>query len=701
MGNATPTLHKDRVQRLKQQVRENYSESMAAKRKSVFDHVWRSNPEAAPVKKAALGLAAFLQEKEIVVSADDLIAGGQQFYDFDTPEISNIRGDGTPAEPLPARFRQGYRIGLFCGALGGHVIAGYHRVLKTGFGSLIQTAARRLETCASEERDFCEASLIVCRAASLYARRYADRARRMAEDTEDLENRDYLSRIASSCEWIAIEAPRTFHEALQLLWITHEIITCEQRSGSLSLGRLDQVLFPYYEKDLADNRLSRHDAQELIDALWIKFAGLKRGFQNITLGGSDGNGSDLTNELSFFFLRATRKLRMDQPLLSVRHHAGTPDDFWAEVEGLVQEGMGFPALFNEELVIEAKKRVGVAPADAANWGIVGCVEPSVPGKEFSHTEGLRVNWAKILELMLNKGICTVTGEHFPLLEQRELSNIRTFDEFYRWYRDELKAAVDLGIEGMNVLDAAFSETSPYPFLSSTMEGCIEAGRDVTAGSTVYNFCTVNALGMANVADSLAAIKHVAYSQKLFSLSEIAEAVALDFDGKEPLRQAVSHCAKYGNDQDAPDGLIAELCDYFHSSVTSHRNGRGGNMQCGLYSPVQGSDTTGPTAVTNSCTKIDHRKAGNGMVLDMKFSPSFFRQIKDQGIFRSLVETYFDNGGMEIQFNVIDRKTLLEAKDNPEEHQDLVVRVSGFSAYFVDLPKVVQEEIIARTEYVAV
>jgi formate C-acetyltransferase len=700
---------------------------MYAQRREIYDCVWRENGDNAPVLRTARALVRFLTDKECKLTPDDLLAGGEQFYDFTVPlQAENARLDAQRADLL-ATFRHGYRVGLFSGALGGHVIAGYHRVLEQGFGALAAAAARRLQVSTGSERHFAQASLWVCQAASAYARRYAVRAQELARDAATDVSRERMQRIAAACKWIATEPPRTCYEALQLLWLTHEIITCEQSSGSLSLGRLDQVLYPYYARDVASGRLTFEEAGELIEALWLKFAGLRRGFQNVTLSGSDGQGHDLTNELSFICLRATRKLRMDQPLISVRWHPNISPAFWIEIEELLQQGLGFPALFNEQVVIAAKKKVGIAADDAQNWGVVGCVEPSVPGKEFSHTEGLRINWAKVLEAMLSGGLCTLCEETVPLQKQRDLASVTSFEEFYGWYRRELAHAVDLGIRGMNILDETFSERTPYPFLSSTMEGCIDAGRDVTAGSTVYNLCTVNGLGMANVADSLVAIKRIVFEQRLVSLPELAQALRDDFVGHETLHRALAHCPKYGNDREEPDRILCELADDFVRHVSSYRNGRGGRMQCGLYtvdshgsvgkltgalpdgrrrgmalanalSPAQGADVSGPTALMRSCTKLDHQLLGNGMVLDCKFAPTFFGELRKQGVLRPLVETYFGAGGMEIQFNVIDRATLLAAKASPHDYRDLVVRVSGFSAYFVDLDQVVQNEIIARTEH---
>ena len=408
-----------------------------------------------------------------------------------------------------------------------------------------------------------------------------------------------------------------------------------------------------------------------------------------------------------------------------------PDTFWNEIQELIQLGMGFPALFNDEVAITAKRRRGIPKEDAENYAIVGCVELSVPGKEFSNTEGVRVNWAKVLDLMLNGGVCTVTGKTMNLSRKRELDSVESFEDFYQWYQEELHHFVDLGIKGLNIRDRDFSSKRPYPFLSSTMEGCLEAGRDVTAGSAIYNLSTVNGCGMANIADSLVAIKKLVYEEKKVSLSELAEALHNDFESMEPLREALNtKYPKYGNDKDDPDSILKELAYKFCHQIESYRNPRNGCFQTGLYtvdhhvglgertgnlpdghklgmplanalSPSQGSDKSGPTAVVKSATRLDHSLLGNGMVLDLKFHPSFFQDEEKRQAFKHLVETYFHLGGLEIQFNVISRETLLEAQKSPEKYSDLIVRVSGFSAYFVDMNKLTQDEIIARTEHFAV
>ena len=351
----------------------------------------------------------------------------------------------------------------------------------------------------------------------------------------------------------------------------------------------------------------------------------------------------------------------------------------------------------------------------------------MPGKEFSHTEELRVNWAKVLELTLNDGVCTVTGVDIGLKEKRRLEGIESFEEFFGWYKEELRHFLSLSMEGSNIKDRDFPNNKPYPFLSSSMQGCLEEGRYVTAGSTVYNFSTINGCGMANTANSLAAIQKLVYQDKKVTLSQLADML----HSSEALHEVLAtKYPKFGNDDDTPDSIMRDLVGVFCDEAESHSNPRGGRFQTGLYtveahsqmgkltgtlpdgrerctalasgfSPSQGTDLSGPTAVVKSLTKLDHRLLGNGMVLDLKFSPEFFENAEKSQAFKYLVETYFGLGGMEIQFNVVDRETLLEAQKSPENYRDLIVRVSGFSAYFNDLARVTQDEIIARTEHFAV
>ena len=767
---------------LKRHAQDSFRPERAAQRAAIYTRVYRETEGQPPVLRAAQALAAFLAEKELVVHPDDLFAGHIQRFDYaypltlgawepflrnskgpqtdtrpvqptsayppvgvDTTPFVYTRPDGTPRGPdetaaLDA-FCRGIRSGLYASWPGGHLIPGFDRLLTLGFGGLAAAARARL-VAGGEGQDFAQASLIVCEAATTYIRRYACRAAEMADAAARPDERRRLARIADACRHVAAEPPRSFFEAVQLLWLGQEINICEHESGSLSLGRLDQYLYPWYRRDVDAGALGQAEAAELIEALWCKFGHLRRSFQNVTLGGRAPDGAYAANDLSYLCLRATRRLRMDQPLLSVRWSPEMPAEFWDDVLATVETGTGFPALFNDEIAIAALGRAGVAAGDAENYGLVGCVELSVPGQEYAQTEALRVNWAKVLELMLNDGCCTITGERLPLAQPRHLAEIETYADFLTWYRAELAHFLDLGMRGLNLMDAAWPSLLPAPFESSLMAGCLESGRDVTAGGTQYNLSSVNALGMADVADSLVAIDRLVFRERCVTLPDLAQAMRSDFAGAESLAARASAGPHYGNDVDEPDQLVALLAEDFCHQVDGgrdrhgggrdkrgYRNPRGGRFQSGMYSvdqhalrgkltgalpsgrragralanalsPCQGRDTTGPTALILSTTKLDHTMMGNGMVLDLKFHPSFFEDETRCLAFHALVESYFDMGGMEIQFNVISRETLLAAQRSPQDYRDLLVRVSGFSAYFIDLEPVLQDEIIARTEHAA-
>ena len=730
-----------RLEELKRKIKTNYSEETFHQRRETFAQVFEENPHEPQTVRTALGLARFLAVKAIPMTEDELLAGYIQRHDYTYTKPANVNVEveyllrtrgwpiGHPDRALIEDFQKRCRLQLFSrGSPGGHVIAGYHRVLQDGWGKIVQTYRQALDSASNEAADAVRAGIVVGEAATSYILRYAEKAKSLSESTTSHTYAHQLLNISHACSRIATEKPSNFFEAVQLLWLTHEILCIEHQSGSISIGRLDEMLLPFYEDDLKHGRLSREEAAELIDALWIKFNGHRSSYQNVVIGGSDATGRDITNDISMMCLRASRKLRTDQPLLSVRCHSGLPEKFWAEILLLIEEGLGFPALFNEEIIIDSQKRKGISAEDAWKFGIIGCVEPATPGKEFNHTEAFRLNWAKLLELMLHGGVCPLTGESIPLKQPRNLEKIQDFEDFYAWYKEELAHCIELAVKATNIMEKNFAEHWPYPFLSLTMEGCLE--KDVTDGGTVYNFSTINGCGMASTVDSLTAIKECVFEERAMTLPQLDTLLRENFSAQEAVRQRLLHAyPKFGNDQDEPDELMNELTHFFCQEVSKYSNDRGGRYQAGLYtvsahgpmgektgalpdgrlagvalsnalSSTQGADRSGPTALMCSVTKLDHRLFGNGMVLDIKFHPSFFATEHHRKALRHLVDTYFALGGMEVQFNVVDRKTLLDAQKYPERYQDLVVRVSGFSAYFNDLQTSIQDEIIARTEHFA-
>lgn len=539
-----------------------------------------------------------------------------------------------------------------------------------------------------------------------------------------------ILRYADSCkicEKIAYKKPDTFQEAVQLLLLSHEAVVDEIGSGSISLGRLDQYLYPFYSKDIEKGRITRETAFEIIKAFWSKLSEIPLSWQNITLGGMDQYGRDMCNELTLACLEATKLQKTDQPQVSLRVHKNMSDKVWSQAFDTIKTGKGFPELYNDSIAVQAKKNAGVLECDAWNYSIVGCVEISVGGAEYSHAEGMRVNLAKLLELLLHKGECHLTGGCYPLRETHKLEDIKSFDEFYVWYQKELKVLIERLCRFLVDVSDNYGKYYPTPFTSLFMRNCLETGKDVTEGGTCYNNLSINFVGMATVVDSLHVIEEFVYKRKVVSLPKLICILDENFEGHQKLRQELMSFEKYGNNIDAVDNKMKEIvkliCDELgKTSPGEHRN----KMQAGFYSSYfhvqmgnltgatpdgrkrgtplspslsasSGMDINGPLALVQSASKIDMTKFGNGSVLDMKFLPSFFEDERNRDALKNLILVYFDKGGMEVQFNVIDSKTLRDAQINPERYLDLIVRVSGFSARFIDLEKKLQNEIICRTE----
>lgn len=734
---------------------ENYDRSQIPVRDRCYREAFAEHPDEIRAVQFAYGFQRFLREKKIMINPHDLLAGNAYRYTYNTtlpvwcPEdfdpmyrppmgvdpfdeaavCNEFYGyeEGSEGFENVNRFATAVKNWLFKHWESGHIVPGYAALLNKGYGAILKECDEALKTADEKQTQFIRAMRITCESAIEYIHRYEALARQRAEETANPQWKANMLRIADACTQIA-EGPATnFFEAVQLLWFAHELILAENVPASESPARIDQYLYPFYEKDKAAGTETYESASDLIQALWIKFSANLHSYQNVTIGGLDVNGVYQENDLTFICLQATRLLKYDQPILCMRYDDSMSDELWEEALATVRTGTGFPAFFSDKACVAAKKKMGQSDEDAYDYGMIGCVEMTCPGKEYSKTEVLRINWPKILELMLNDGKCSVSEDIIKPYTSRDLNSIETFDEFYAWYKDELLKHTKFGMEGVNRLDPMVPERFPTPYLSILMEGCIQNGKDVTGGGTKYNNAGVSACGQANAVDSLAVIQKLVFEDKKYTLREIADAAYCDFVGQEEMLRDIEHCPHYGNDDDKVDWMMADLTAACAQLIDSTRTPRGGKFQFGLYSvedhakmglltgglpdgrtstvafanasaPVQGKDVNGPTAVVNSVLKSDLSVATNGMVLDLKFNPTFFETESHRKAFRSLLNTFFDNGGMEMQFNVIDRATLRDAQAHPEKHWNLVVRVSGFSAYFRSLMKTTQDEIIARTEY---
>lgn len=725
-------------------------------RDDLYEEAFRSHLSEPAAIQFAYGLQNFMRKKKILLNEYDVLAGFAYRYSYNTTMPIDFPRDYDPrlrpprmisqkkqkemcmdfyglseeSEEIKAfdYFEAGIKGGLFKHWESGHIIPGYDRIIQKGYGAIISECEEALCHATKEQKTFITAIKISAESSSEYILRYAKKAEELLSSTANPQYQKQLKRIADACNNIAIKPASSFFEAVQLLWLTHEIMYNENIPTSISLGRVDQYLYPYYRKDLDEGKITYDSASELIDAFWIKCSTTIHAYQNITLGGTDSFGNYQCNDLTYICLQATQKLQNDQPLISLRYSENMPESLWEECVALLKLGLGFPAFFNDRDTIKARIRAGLLPEDAQNYAIIGCVEPCAPGAEYSKTEVLRVNFSKVLELMMHGKNQYGSNEKLFPIYPKNLEDIQDFDTFYQWYKNELLSTSYRAMKIINFMDTPWQHYYPTPALSMTMEGCISTGKDVTGGGTKYNNSGINTAGVANAVDSLAAIKYVVFDEKIVTLTQLAEAMKANFKGYDELLHTLkTRAPKFGNEDNRADEIMQDLISSYSKFTEKIHNPRGGVWQLGLYTvedhaklgmltgalpdghlegtslanaicPVQGADKIGPTAVINSLLKTDLSCATNHMVLDLKFNPAFLEKETHVFALRSMIHTFFHQGGLEIQFNVIDAKTLLDAQAHPEEHQNLVVRVSGFSAYFVTLSKITQDEIIARTEY---
>ena len=595
---------------------------------------------------------------------------------------------------------------------------------------------------AVREDAFYAAARIALQAAGEFMVRYAWMAAQMAGETEDAARQTELSGIAERCRWLSEHPARSFAEALQAVWFLFALLQVESNASSFSPGRLDQYLLPYLEADLAAGCLTLDEAQAWLELLWLKFneivllrssasaryfAGFPIGF-NIVVGGQTPDGADATNLLSFMCLRAQADLGLTQPNLSIRIHHDSPQDFLRAAAHVVGRGSGMPQVFNDEVIIPGQLRRGIEPEDARNYAVVGCVELSTPGKALGWSDSAMFNMTRILELTLFGGRDPQTGEQIGLATP-PLDEMRTFDELEAAYDVQLAHFVALMVRGCGVVDAIHAELLPSPFLSLVIQDCIERGIDVTAGGARYNFSGPQGVQIANVADSLAAVRQAVFEEHWASAEDLLDALRSDFAGDEALRQRlIRRAPKYGNDDERVDALAQRWGNCFSELVSRHPTIRGGSYQPGFYtvsahvpmgavvgalpdgrragepladgglSPMTGRDRLGPTAVLRSVSKLNLELASNGTLLNMKFLPAFFQGSEALDKFVFLLRSFCSLRIPHVQFNVVSADTLRLAQARPEDHGSLVVRVAGYSAYFTELDRTLQDEIIARTEF---
>ena len=674
----------------------------------------------------------------------------------------------------------------------GHVTVKYEEVLAIGYKGIIDKAQAELDRCQVgdgnyvKKSHFLKAVILSCQAVIEYAERYAELASQMAAECTDPVRKQELLQISQNCSRVPANGATSFYEACQSFWFVQQLLQVESSGHSISPGRFDQYMYPYYKADLDKGIITRESAQELLDCIWVKlndlnkvrdaasaegFAGYSL-FQNLIVGGQDKDGNDVTNDLSVMCILASMHVHLPMPSLSIRVWNGSPHELLIKAAELTRTGIGLPAYYNDEVIIPALLNRGLTLADAREYNIIGCVEPQKAGKTDGWHDAAFFNMCRPLELVFSNGMDK--GELVGI-QTGDVTKMTTFEEFYDAYKNQMEYCISLLVNADNAIDVAHAERVPLPFESCMVDDCISRGLSVQEGGAIYNFTGPQGFGIANMADSLYAIRKLVYEDKKVSMEEYKEALAWNYDKgldkqsvkdisemilkgmqdggmnvtedtakavlttvmrlkptEEQLRRfteihhMIDEVPKYGNAIDDVDYFARDVAYTYTRPMQKYHNPRGGQYQAGLYpvsanvplggqtgatpdgryahtpvadgvSPSAGKDVKGPTAAATSVSRLDHFIVSNGTLFNQKFHPSALAGREGLEKFVSLIQTFFDQKGMHMQFNVVDRETLLDAQKHPEKYSHLVVRVAGYSALFTTLSRSLQDDIIRRTE----
>ena len=674
----------------------------------------------------------------------------------------------------------------------GHVTVKYWEVLEIGFEGIMEKAQKELDGCSvgdgnyARKSHFLEAVILSCKAVIDYAGRYAKLAQEMAAQTSDPVRKQELFVIAENCSRVPAKGAQNFYEACQSFWFVQQLLQMESSGHSISPGRFDQYMYPYYKKDMEAGTITREFAQELMDCIWVKlndlnkcrdaasaegFAGYSL-FQNLIAGGQNKEGEDVTNDLSVMCIQASMHVHLPAPSLSVRVWNGSPHEFLIKAAELTRTGIGLPAYYNDEVIIPALQNRGLSLEDAREYNIIGCVEPQKAGKTEGWHDAAFFNMCRPLELVFSNGMDKGEMVGIPT---GDVTQMKTFDEFFDAYKKQMEYCISLLVNADNAIDVAHAERCPLPFLSCMIDDCLKEGKSVQEGGAVYNFTGPQGFGIANMADGLFAIRKLVYEDKKVSMKELKEALAWNYDkgldaqsagdmtemimkamqkagrnvdastaegllktfmGMKPgeqktqrfkeIHDMIDEVPKFGNDIPEVDYFAREVAYTYSKPLQKYNNPRGGKFQAGLYpvsanvplggqtgatpdgryahtpvadgvSPSAGKDVKGPTAAATSVSRLDHFIVSNGTLFNQKFHPSALSGREGLEKFVALIRGYFDQKGMHMQFNVVDRQTLLDAQEHPEKYKHLVVRVAGYSALFTTLSRSLQDDNIRRTE----
>ncbi|WP_075280785.1 glycyl radical protein [Thermophilibacter provencensis] len=672
---------------------------------------------------------------------------------------NNLRARGEAL--LPEEVQVYMETGLFgmegkLNAGDAHLAVNYERVLSVGLAGYeervraCRAALDLTDPDAIDKNVFYKAVLVVIAAVRRFAGRYAALAREMAEAEKDEARAAELRRIAETCERVPYEPARSFREAVQSVWFIQLILQIESNGHSLSYGRFDQYMFPYYQADIASGAITRDEALELLTCLWIKTLSVNKVrsqahtfssagspmYQNVTIGGQTTDKRDAVNDLSFLVLQSVAQTRLTQPNLTVRYHAGLNKEFYDECIEVMKLGFGMPALNNDEVIIPSFIKWGVAEEDAYNYSAIGCVETAVPGKWGYRCTGMSyVNFPRMLLCVMNDGVDVTTGKRFAK-GYGSFRDMKSYDELMEAWDKTIREITRASVIVENAIDKASERDVPDVLCSALTDDCIGRGKTIKEGGAVYDFISGLQVGIANMADSLAAIKKLVFDERRITPAELADALESDFAGEkgERIRQMlVNDAPKYGNDDDFVDQLVVDAYQSYIDEIAKYpntRHGRGpiggiryagtssisANVGQGMgtmatpdgrhaheplaegCSPAHNADTHGPTAVFKSVSKLPTEKITGGVLLNQKMAPTMLASERNKQKLEMLISAFFDRlHGYHVQYNIVSRETLLDAQAHPERHKDLIVRVAGYSAFFNVLSRATQDDIIARTE----
>jgi len=626
-------------------------------------------------------------------------------------------------------FDKVHKLGLIIGGLDmGHISPGWENIFSGGLTGLIEQAKQSRERLGSKATDeqlaFYEAVEMVYQATIELAERFYELARKMVPDFPEHEVR--LSAIADVCRRVPAYAPRTFHEALQFAWLMHEMIEMEGE-WVRSMGHFDRTFYPYYRADIDAGRLTREQAKELIKFFWFKYHSRTRGSnngKNFVFAGQYADGSVLTNELTYLALEAYEELNTPDPKLSVRFLPDTPNRLYRRVADLIRRGHNSFVLMNDIPAVEALVKRGKTWEDARLYLPIGCYEPAVDGKEAACTMNIEINLAKVLELALHDGIDPLNGQQIGANtgNPRQFEN---FEQMFDAYTKQMDFLLTRTVEYVGAHERQWTQINPSPLIAGTIHDCLEKGKDIGQGGAHYNAVGCVGIGLANASDSLLAIKQAVFDEKRFTMGEILDAIACDFDGCESMRQyLLNRVPKWGNNNPKADAMAKRVADYYCNKVHTFTNARGGPVQAALFTlttqwsmgnvtgalpdgrkahtslapgvgATPGRDMNGATGLIGSVAKLDFTETPNGAVLDVMLHPTSVKGGDGLDAMVNLIKTFFDQGGYALQFNVYDVETLRDAQQHPERYASLQIRVTGWSVYFTTLSKETQDQFIAR------